>query len=75
MLLAIKAYLEKNQRANVSELARYCHTTPENMHSLLAHWERKGRVMQCAQPTHCGKTCHLCQPALALVYCWVTPAA
>jgi len=70
MLLEIKKYLEKNNSANITELALHCHTSPETMQSLLKHWERKGKIAKCEKPNGCGSKCQMCKSQFAEVYQW-----
>lgn len=69
MLSEIKTYLQKNQRANLSDLALHFRTSPEAMRGMLAVWVKKGKVTAFAAGEACGG-CNSCDTALAEIYEW-----
>ncbi len=70
MLIAIKEYLIKHRFANLQEISKQFHQSPENMRCMLNHWIRKGKVQCLGKPDGCGTKCHSCNPQHAEVYFW-----
>lgn len=71
MLLEIKRYLQKNQRATLNEMAIHFDTEPETMRGMLQQWVHKGKVTRFDTAGSCAGSCPMCRCGDALeTYEW-----
>lgn len=69
-LLEIKQYLMRVKMASLASLCAYFNCDSALLKQMLAHWERKGCVRQCAK-IGCGTKCAQCPSASTEWYEWV----
>lgn len=65
----IKTYLMEHQRATLTDLANHFRADPETLRPMLAHWERKGKVLH-TQLTACNQGCNCAEKGME-IYEWV----
>jgi len=67
ILLEIKEYLQTHKRASLGDIAAKFDLTEDAAKEMLAHWERKGKIV-CAKG--CEKKCSCCSSPCGAVYHW-----
>ena len=57
MLMDIKQLLIEREQMSVLDLARHFYVSESIMHSMLSHWQKKGRVEVIDASGGCGSSC------------------
>lgn len=70
ILTELKAYLVKNKRVALIDIAHHFDATPDAVKGMLGHWIRKGKVRQ-LEGKACNKGCCQCDLASLEIYEWV----
>ena len=68
MLIEIRELLRSRGICSLSELCQHFNSSPEAMRGMLAHWQRKGKVVK--EHSGCNKGCASCSPDQLEVYRW-----
>lgn len=70
ILIELKNYLKKNQRATLRDMAYHFEVSPGALEGMLGHWIRKGKVRS-STGCICNKGCCQTDPAYLKIYEWV----
>ena len=73
MLIEIREFLSSRGGCTLYELSVHFKTSPDAMRGMLAHWQRKGKVVQ--EDSGCSKGCSSCTPEQLEVYRWENTGA
>lgn len=68
MLIDIREFLRSRGVCTLHELSTHFKTAPDAMRGMLAHWQRKGKVV--LEHSGCNKGCSSCSPEQLEVYRW-----
>ncbi|WP_373690658.1 FeoC-like transcriptional regulator [Endozoicomonas sp. ISHI1] len=69
MLLSIRDYLSEKGVCTLAELSQHFEVDPEAMKGMLAHWLRKGKLVE--ESSGCKQGCVSCAPEQLVVYRWL----
>jgi len=70
-LLDIKHRMTEVKIASLSSLCVYFDCESAVLRNMLAHWVRKGKMIQCKKNPKCGVKCGACSPLTTEIYEWV----
>ena len=70
----LKALMIEKTNANLSVLAKFFDEDPLLIQQMLAHFIKKGQVIEKQLTPHCGTSCQSCPVSDTVLYQWQTHA-
>lgn len=70
ILLEIREYVRKHKQAALRDVAAKFDLTEGEAAQMLAHWERKGKIVRTGRNGGCGQNCSCCSAPCEATYRW-----